>query len=956
MTGYGMTCETSYERVCNHPHAVCCATHRRERTREGTSRPRKTAVSHTVQDIAWSQNTKQRSASALSPVPAKFKDKREQPAGLQLRSCKIMSTHHEHQQEGEQLQQKQDTSPPKHGQFIDGDGLEEPEDKTGGDDRRRPSRLRQGRRRSSSSKEPYRGLRRGVSAAMLKEGTSMPSPGLFDSGPQTPDYQQSSSQEQRNASDVTIPPEAHCIRDWHVERETVVAETCDRLGIGSGSKAEFFEQPRMVGLAGPCGSGKSTVASMVVAREDVRKHFYKGVLWLPVGQGAKDRLSEVTLSLAKMVYETVMLRACRPPRISGVGVTPEDGAAYIHEVVKESDLRFLVVADNVWEPEVLKELKWAGVWVLYTTRYDNLVSVAPLRLDRVLKKEAEEVLRRAAEIGEDAPLPGAAYELMQRCELSVMHLAFAGRWRVVRGRSEEEAWRAALDHIGEAQKGGEGGQLLPWRAAMLRAGPGELVSDAPQNRELYLSLAILPKGLAFCSTAAAVLLYGDDCSDEELGATEEVLSVLERLSILTMEVGGKYRVHEVHADFVSDCVATDARNRALLRWKAHISTVKALNTYSSSWLAKMWNVVEEMEGKGAIARPYDAALDAMEPLSVELSTALRRAARFHWQRKDHLEAYTKQHQLYLLEESRIDGNSVAAAKVLHILGMCVNKGGRKEQAEDFYRRALAIFEAKLGPDDLEVAHTLYELGRCCYAAGRTREAEECLRRALTIEEDKLGAHHLDVASTMYHLGVCLYRAERREEAKELLRPALAIWEEHPGGERLNVAHALHSLGLCALKTGQEKEAEELLSQSLHIREEVLGSGTADVASSLHYLGACAAKAGRAEDAEKLYRQALAIREEKLEANHPDLALTLHNLGICLHRAGQTENAEGLLRRALSIKEAELGDDHPSVNKTRQAIKSCSPATDPARFALPVLLAGGVLGVVLLLRSVRRGRV
>lgn len=756
-----------------------------------------------------------------------------------------------------------------------------------------------------------------------------------------------------------IPPEAPRVQEWHVQRETVVAEACDRLGIGSG-KRDFFEQPRMVGLSGPCGSGKSTVASMVIAREDVRKFFYKGVLWLSVGQGAKDNLSELILHVARMVYETVMLKACRPPRISGVGVDPEDGAAYIHEVVNESNMRFLVVADNVWEAEVLKELKWAGVWVLYTTRHEDLLPEAPLRLDTVLEKEAELVLRRAADLEDTAPLPAAAYELMKLCEFSVMHLAFAGRWGVVRGKSDEEAWRAAVDHIGEARKaGGEGEQLLCWRDAMLCAGPDELASDTPQNRQLYLSLAILPKGLAFRSKVAAVLLYGDECSAEELEAAGGVLATLERLSILTLEVGGKYRVHEVHADFLWDyrCVATNTqvRDEALIRWKEYISTVRALNTYSSVWLDKIWGVVAAIDGKGVVSRPYDAVLEAMDPSSAKLPKALRRAARFHWRRHDRLEAYTKQYQLRLVEASQVDPSSLAVAKILHILGMCVYKAGRKEKAEDMYRRSLTIFVEKLGPDHLEVAHTLYELGRCYYTAGRTEEAEKYLRRALVIEEEKLGPHHLDVASTLYHLGVCLYRAGRREEAKESLRPALAVWEEHPGGDRQNVAHALHVLGLCALKTGQTEEAEGLLRRSLDIRED-LGASRTDVASSLHYLGACASKAGRAEDAEKLLRRALVIREEKLGADHPDLARTLHNLGVCIHKARPAaEEAKALLGRALSIKEESLGADHPNVVKTRKAIKVCAPTPKLAKLAVPVLLAGGLLGATLLVKTGRRGR-
>ncbi|CAN0575612.1 unnamed protein product, partial [Ectocarpus sp. 12 AP-2014] len=106
------------------------------------------------------------------------------------------------------------------------------------------------------------------------------------------------------ASRVKIPPGAPRIRDWYAEREGVVSEACGRFGIGRSGNA--FGEPRMVGLAGPSGAGKSTVASMLIARKDVRASFHKGLLWLQVGQGAKDRLPELMICLAGMVYETVM--------------------------------------------------------------------------------------------------------------------------------------------------------------------------------------------------------------------------------------------------------------------------------------------------------------------------------------------------------------------------------------------------------------------------------------------------------------------------------------------------------------------------------------------------------------------------------------------------------------------------------------------------------------------------
>ncbi|CBJ33350.1 expressed unknown protein [Ectocarpus siliculosus] len=114
------------------------------------------------------------------------------------------------------------------------------------------------------------------------------------------------------ASRVKIPSGTPRVRDWYVQRRAEVAHACDHLEITSSSRDSFernnsAENQRVVfGLAGPGGAGKSTVASMVITREDVRASFHKGVLWLPVGQGAKDRLPSPMLDLAGMVHKTAL--------------------------------------------------------------------------------------------------------------------------------------------------------------------------------------------------------------------------------------------------------------------------------------------------------------------------------------------------------------------------------------------------------------------------------------------------------------------------------------------------------------------------------------------------------------------------------------------------------------------------------------------------------------------------
>lgn len=91
----------------------------------------------------------------------------------------------------------------------------------------------------------------------------------------------------------------------------------------------------------------------------------------------------------------------------------------------------------------------------------------------------------------------------------------------------------------------------------------------------------------------AILLYGNGCSAEDMKATEQVLETLERWSIVTLEEDDEYRVHEDHVDFVFYCFLKnpDTRARVLPRWRRYISSVQALNNYTSSWLVKIWSVL-----------------------------------------------------------------------------------------------------------------------------------------------------------------------------------------------------------------------------------------------------------------------------------------------------------------------------------------------------------------------------
>eukprot|EP00752_Nemacystus_decipiens_P017410 g15605.t1 len=416
--------------------------------------------------------------------------------------------------------------------------------------------------------------------------------------------------------------------------------------------------------------------------------------------------------------------------------------------------------------------------------------------------------------------------------------------------------------------------------------------------------------MTFPSEVGAFLLYGNNFSPEDKEATERVLETLERWSIVTLEVDGEYRVHEDHVGFVRDCLLANrnTQDRVLPRWRKHISSVQALNTYTSGWLVKIWSVLAKVENAVVVPSPYDPVLDAMDASDPGLPRALKKAAEFHYERQDWSDAYAKYSQLRMIEENTFGEDSLVVANTLHSLGMCANEMlGREEETERLLRRSLEIQKEKRGPDHPDVANTLHSLGVCIREAGKTDEAEWLLRQALAIRKEK-GNDPLSLARIQYSLGVCAYKTDRLQETEEdLLKEALAIRLEWLGPDHPEVANALYYLGLCDHKAGRTGEGEKKLHRALDIFEQKMGHDQQDVADTLFSLGKCALEGGeRTAEAEDYYRRALVIREKKEATNQKKVADTLHALGVCESKAGKTKEAEEYFRRCNRLLKEQSG--------------------------------------------------
>jgi tetratricopeptide (TPR) repeat protein len=196
------------------------------------------------------------------------------------------------------------------------------------------------------------------------------------------------------------------------------------------------------------------------------------------------------------------------------------------------------------------------------------------------------------------------------------------------------------------------------------------------------------------------------------------------------------------------------------------------------------------------------------------------------------------------------------------------------------------------------AGCLYHLGVIADARGDYFEAEECFRKSLAISE----AHgdRAAISGTYHQLGLTAVRRGDCDEAEELCRKSLAIMEER--GDRAGISAGYHHLGGIAEMRGEYDVAEEYYRKSLAISEDL--GDRAGIAISYHQLGSIAECRDDWDLAEECHRKSLAISQER--GDRAGIGASHHHLGIVAEMREEYGVAEECYGKSLAISE-DIGD-------------------------------------------------
>jgi len=85
-----------------------------------------------------------------------------------------------------------------------------------------------------------------------------------------------------------------------------------------------------------------------------------------------------------------------------------------------------------------------------------------------------------------------------------------------------------------------------------------------------------------------------------------------------------------------------------------------------------------------------------------------------------------------------------------------------------------IYEKALGPDHPDVAQSLNNLAALYYKQGQYTQAEQLYKRSLAIREKALGPDHPDVAQSLENMAALYRKTGRGKLAEEFEKRAAAI--------------------------------------------------------------------------------------------------------------------------------------------------------------------------------------
>jgi len=258
------------------------------------------------------------------------------------------------------------------------------------------------------------------------------------------------------------------------------------------------------------------------------------------------------------------------------------------------------------------------------------------------------------------------------------------------------------------------------------------------------------------------------------------------------------------------------------------------------------------------------------------------------------------------------------------VGVFAGRHNHLEQAQGLLAEATANFQKSEGANSLHLALASAELADVYDSQGKYAEAEASYRKALAIQETRLGPDDADLGHTLNGLGNVLSNQGKSSEAKTLKMRATEIYDKAGPSQSLSEAWLLNQRGQSRAAEGDYKQAESFYKQAVEANEAKYGPDNPEVADSLDFLARLYRDQNEfsTEAADPLFQRILGIRQKSFGQSSVEASETVSDLALLYFYEKKFDMGESFAVSALPIQERALGPDSLEVSLTLNRLGLC----------------------------------
>ena len=258
------------------------------------------------------------------------------------------------------------------------------------------------------------------------------------------------------------------------------------------------------------------------------------------------------------------------------------------------------------------------------------------------------------------------------------------------------------------------------------------------------------------------------------------------------------------------------------------------------------------------------------------------------------------------------------------------------RARDACREAMALRQARLGPDDPDLGHTSLALGVVEQDLSDFVAADKDYRQALAIFAAAGPGHREDLASAHHNLGFLAGQRGDHTQARREYQIALDAKRALFGEAHPRTLNSLDGLAQSEQALGDLVAARRDFESVLKLRVAVHGAESVAVAHSRNDLAGALQDLGDYAAAETNYIAALDLYTRLEPPDAMDAASTSNNLATLDEDRGDFAGALPLLQRSLAVRQGKFPPTHPSLARAQHNLARCFLGLGDVGAARPLL--------------------